>query len=70
MIKINLKNLLESRGMNQSELAKLTGIRPSTICEIYHNNCAFLKLENIDRICTALGCTPAEMIEYSRGDGE
>lgn len=62
MIIINLKSLLKERGLNQTELARMTGIRPSTICDIYHNNCAFLKLENIDKICRALKCTPAELI--------
>lgn len=70
MIKINLKKLLESRGINQSELSRITGIRPSTVCGIYNNNCAFLKLENINKICTALKCTPAELLEFSGGDGK
>lgn len=70
MITVNLKNLLESRGINQSELARLTGIRPSTICGIYHNSCAFLKVEHINKICSALSCTPAELISFSGGDSE
>lgn len=43
MIKINLHSLLAERGMTQAEFAKLTGIRPSTICDIYNNNCTFIK---------------------------
>ncbi|MCM1525472.1 MAG: helix-turn-helix transcriptional regulator [Ruminococcus sp.] len=70
MIKINLKKQLEAKGMTQSELAQLTGIRPSTVCDIFHDNCAFLKLENLDKICTALKCTPAELIDFSGGEQE
>lgn len=70
MIKINLEDLLENRGINQSELARITGIRPSTVCGIYHNNCTFLKLENIDKICSALGCDLTDLLEYSGGEGE
>lgn len=62
MIKINLRKLLSDRGMTQSELASRTGIRPSTICAVYNNSCAFLKLEHIDKICSALGCEIAEFI--------
>ncbi|MCM1578451.1 MAG: helix-turn-helix transcriptional regulator [Ruminococcus sp.] len=70
MITINLKNLLESRGLNQAELARIMGIRPSTICGIYHDNCTFLKVENIDKICVALKCTPADLISFSGGEDE
>ena len=62
MITVNLRRLLEERGMNQTELARITGIRPSTICEIYNNNCTFLKLDNIDRICKALDCDISDLL--------
>ena len=62
MIKINLRKLLSDRGMTQAELASWTGIRPSTICAMCGNSCTFLKLEHIDRICSALGCKIDELI--------
>lgn len=68
MITVNLRRLLEERGMNQTELARSTGIRPSTICEIYNNNCTFLKLDNIDRICKALDCDISELLCFSHNE--
>lgn len=65
MIKTNLRKLLSDRHMTQSELAVLTGIRPSTICSIYNNSCTFLKLEHIDKICAVLDCTVQELILLS-----
>lgn len=65
MIKTNLWKLLSDRHMTQSELAVLTGIRPSTICSIYNNSCTFLKLEHIDKICAVLDCTVQELILLS-----
>lgn len=62
MINLNLRKLLSERGMTQAELASRTGIRPSTICAICGNSCTFLKLEHIDRICSALGCSVQELI--------
>ena len=56
MIYINLRSLLERRNMTQSELAKLTGIRPSTICDLCNNNADFIKLDYLNRILTALKC--------------
>lgn len=61
MIRFNLKNLLNDRKMSQAELAKITGIRPSTICDLYHSNAKFIKLEHIEKICTALDCTVQEL---------
>lgn len=39
MVKLNLSKLLADRGMTQSELAHITGIRPSTICDISELMC-------------------------------
>ena len=40
--------------MTQAELAKLTGIRPSTICDMCNGISQFIKLEHIDRIVNHL----------------
>ncbi|MDD7430032.1 MAG: helix-turn-helix transcriptional regulator [Oscillospiraceae bacterium] len=40
----------------------MTGIRPSTICDIYNNNASFLKLDNIDKICSVLGCSIGDLL--------
>ncbi|MBP1560355.1 MAG: helix-turn-helix transcriptional regulator [Oscillospiraceae bacterium] len=66
MIKINLRKLISERHMTQAELAELTGIRPSTICDICNNTCSFLKINNIDKICTVLGCEVQELILVCR----
>lgn len=64
MVKINLRRLLAEKSMTQSELAALTGIRPSTICDICNNTCSFLKIDNIDKICSALKCEIQELISF------
>lgn len=56
MITIQLRALLERRNMTQAELAKLTGIRPSTICDLCNNNASFIKIEHLERILTAVKC--------------
>lgn len=55
-MKIQLSKLLENKKMTQAELARLTHIRPSTICDLYNNNCSFVKLEYIEKICKVLNC--------------
>lgn len=64
MIKIELLKKLKESGLTQLELANKTGIRPSTICDLCNNNSAFIKLENIDKICRALECEPWDFVVY------
>lgn len=65
-MKILLSELLESKKMTQAELARLSHIRPSTVCDMYNNNCSFIKLEHIDRICKVLDCRIEELITLSK----
>ena len=69
MIKLNLKKLLEENGMTQSELSEITGIRPSTICDMCHNNCVLMRLESIDKICSVLECGINSLIEIAPDEG-
>lgn len=63
ILKIRLNKLLDEAGMSQAELARITHIRPSTVCDMYNNNCAFVKLEYLEKICEALGCGVEDIIE-------
>ena len=62
MIRIKLSALLGEKKMTQADLARITGIRPSTINELYHELAERVKLEHIDLICEALGCELDELI--------
>lgn len=64
MIKIHLSKLLGERRMTQAELARRTGIRPSTISEWYNEMVERLNVEHIDRICEVLECELCDLIEY------
>ncbi len=64
MIKNNLSVLLGKKRMTQKELADLTGIRPATINEIYHEIALYYSIENIDKICEVLEWDISELFEY------
>lgn len=64
MIKIYLSKLLGERRITQVELSRLTGIRPATINDIYHEMAIHLSVENLDRICEALNCSLNDLLEY------
>ncbi len=62
MIRILLSIRLGELRWTQADLARKTGIRPSTINELYHELAERVKLEHIDLICEALGCELDELI--------
>jgi len=65
MIKIHLSRILGEKRITQAELSRQTGIRPSTISEIYNEIIERLNIEHLDRICEYLDCTITDLIEYT-----
>jgi putative transcriptional regulator len=64
MIKIHLSRILGEKRWTQADLARKTGIRPSTINDYYHELAERVSLENLDLICEALECKITELLEY------
>lgn len=62
MIKILLSGKLGELRLTQADLARMTGIRPSTINELYHEIAERVNLEHLDLICEALDCKLDELI--------
>lgn len=62
MIRILLSTRLGERRWTQADLARATGIRPSTINELYHELAERVKLEHLDLICEALDCEISDLI--------
>lgn len=62
MIRILLSTRLGERRWTQADLARATGIRPSTINELYHEIADRVNLEHLDLICEALGCELSDLI--------
>ncbi len=62
MIRILLSRKLGELRWTQAELARATGIRPSTINDLYHEIAERVNLEHLDLICEALGCELDEII--------
>lgn len=64
MIKIHLSRLLGERRLTQADLARKTGIRPSTIGDYYHELAERINLNHLDLICEVLDCTISDVMEY------
>ena len=62
MIRILLSTRLGERRWSQADLARATGIRPSTINDLYHEIAGRVNLEHLDLICEALGCELSDLM--------
>lgn len=62
MIKVLLSSRLGDQKLTQADLARMTGIRPSTINELYHEIAERVSFEHLDLICEALDCELGELI--------
>ena len=64
MIKIYLSTLLGEYRMTQAELARKTGIRPTTISYIYNETIDRINLEHLSKICKVLDCQIEDLLQY------
>lgn len=62
MIRILLSTRLGERRWTQADLARMTGIRPTTINDMYHEIADRVNLEHLDLICEALDCDLSDII--------
>lgn len=62
MIRILLSTRLGELRWTQADLARKTGIRPSTINDLYHELAERINLEHLDLICEALDCEISDII--------
>lgn len=64
MIKFRLKVVLALNDLNQRQLADKAGVRPTTISDICKGTIKHLPIEALDKICNALNCQPADIMEF------
>ena len=64
MIKNHLSRILGERRWTRAKLARLTGIRPSTIGDLYNEMSERVSFDQLDRICEVLDCSISDLLEY------
>lgn len=62
MIRVLLSARLGEKRLTQADLARMTGIRPATINELYHEIADRVSLEHLDLICEVLDCDLSDLI--------
>lgn len=63
-IRVRLRDLLERRGIAQTELQARTALGYSTINALYHGKTERIEFATLDRLCEILGCGVGEILEY------
>jgi len=65
MVRILLSTRLGERRLTQADLARMTGIRPNTISELYNEVATRVTLDHLDLICEALECPLIDLIQVT-----
>ena len=64
MIRMRLDYVLLDRQMKLKDLAELTGLAVNNLSILKTNKARAIRFSTLNRLCKALNCTPADLIEY------
>ncbi|MGH9832959.1 MAG: helix-turn-helix domain-containing protein [Blastocatellia bacterium] len=67
MIKVNLTELLEARGISMYRLAKDTEIAYQTLWKLNTGRAQRIGFDLLEKICLRLDCTPGELLLINPG---
>ena len=70
MVRIKLSELMGREKMNQKTLAKLTGIRPATISNMYYEDTKRIEIDQINSLGKVFHCTVGDLLEYVPDESE
>lgn len=65
-IKINLRNILEEKGVTRNQLAKLTSTRFEVVNKWYDGDVERIDADVLARFCYVLDCQVSDIIKYER----
>ena len=63
-IKMKISDLLGKHKMSMKELSDLTGIRPSTISNLYYEDAKRIEFKQIESLCKVFNCKIGDVFEY------
>lgn len=64
-IHIDIKSIMESKGITRNALARSTNTRFEVINKWYNGTVEKIDSDVLARICFVLECTPADIIQYT-----
>ncbi len=66
MIIVNIDVMLAKRKMSVTELSERVGISLTNLSLLKNGKVKGLRFETLEKICEALDCQPADILEYRR----
>ena len=67
---VNLDVMLARRKMRSKELAERIGITEQNVSLLKSGKVRGVRFETLEKICDALDCQPADILEYRRDDSD
>ena len=61
-MKLNIKSLVDQKGMNRNQLAKELKIGYQAACNLYDGNVQRIYFETLQNLCDVLDCTPNDIL--------
>jgi putative transcriptional regulator len=63
-VHVRLREVLETRGLSQTDLQLRTGLAYSTVNDLFHDKVRRIELATLDTLCRALQCEPGDLLEF------
>jgi putative transcriptional regulator len=67
---VNLDVMLAKRKMRSKELAERIGITEQNVSLLKSGKVRGVRFDTLEKICDALDCQPADILEYRRDDAD
>ena len=65
-----LKELMNNKGLNQSQLSKATGLSPATVGNLYRNRFSRIDIDTLETLCKHFGVGIDGLFEVVFDDGD
>lgn len=62
MLKINIQEKMNEKGLNKNQFAKLMQIGYPAACALYDGKTTRISFDTLENICKVLECTPNDII--------
>ena len=66
MIRVDLDVMLARRKMSLTELSERVGITMANLSILKTGKARAIRFETLDKLCAALDCQPAELLEWRK----
>lgn len=69
LMKLEIKSLVDAKGMNRNQLAKELKVGYQAACNLYDGNVERIYFDTLESLCHVLNCTPNNILILGN-DGE